>query len=210
MKFSVFESPKTTVSVAGKDYQVNASFDRVLAALAILQDDNLDEYSKAYLCVSMLYKKRFAPKNTSLIFAMFEAYFNQIVGDDDKPEKSYNGQRPFDFAQDAALIYAGFWQAYGIDLHRAHGKLHWKTFVALLSGLPEDTRLMQVIDIRTRPLPKPTKYNLEERQALMRAKAQVRLKVSEEERMRNYAQGLWALAKMLEAKAEQGKRGDKE
>lgn len=199
MSFSVSDMPVSTVVVDGRTYQVFASFDRVLAAYNVLQDDFLDENQKANLCVDMLFKKRIPKKHVKLRLSLFEAYFDQIV---ETEKKTTNGNKTFDFVQDAQLIYAAFWQVYGIDLHKQKGKLHWQSFVALFCGLPEDTRMMQVIDIRTRPLPKPTKYNLEERQSLMRAKAQVRLDVSEEERMRHYAQGLWSLARMLEQRAQ--------
>lgn len=199
MKFSVFDTPTDTVFVDGRAYRVNASFDRVLAAYEVLQDTFLDDYQKASVCVDLLYKrikKCHTPRQT---LQLFEAYFDQIVKEENRGKAE---TKAFDFVQDAPLIYAAFWQAYGIDLHKQKGKLHWRQFVALFCGLPDHTRIMQIIDIRIRPLPKPTKYNFEERQALMRAKAQVRLKVSEEERLRNYAQGLWSLARMLEQRAQ--------
>lgn len=55
---------------------------------------------------------------------------------------------PYDIRYDGDYIYASFLQAYGIDLFDVQGKLHWKKFNALLSGLPEGTKLMEVIKIR--------------------------------------------------------------
>ena len=55
-------------------------------------------------------------------------------------------------------------------------RLHWWVFVALLDNLPDDTRMMKVAHIRTCPVPAPTKYNKEQRAALLRAKAAVALK----------------------------------
>lgn len=57
-------------------------------------------------------------------------------------------QAPYDIRFDGDYIYASFLQAYGIDLFDVQGKLHWKKFNALLSGLPEGTKLMEVIKIR--------------------------------------------------------------
>lgn len=57
-------------------------------------------------------------------------------------------QAPYDIRYDGDYIYASFLQAYGIDLFDVQGKLHWKKFNALLSGLPEGTKLMEVIKIR--------------------------------------------------------------
>ena len=55
---------------------------------------------------------------------------------------------PYDIRFDGDYIYSSFLQAYGIDLFDVQGKLHWRKFNALLSGLPEGTKLMEVIKIR--------------------------------------------------------------
>lgn len=57
-------------------------------------------------------------------------------------------QAPYDIRFDGDYIYASFLQAYGIDLFDVQGKLHWKKFNALLSGLPEGTKFMEVVKIR--------------------------------------------------------------
>ncbi len=55
---------------------------------------------------------------------------------------------PYDIRYDGDYIYSSFLQAYGIDLFDVQGQLHWKKFNALLSGLPEGTKFMEVIKIR--------------------------------------------------------------
>ncbi|WP_455462497.1 Gp15 family bacteriophage protein [Streptococcus salivarius] len=55
---------------------------------------------------------------------------------------------PYDIRYDGDYIYASFLQAYGIDLFDVQGKLHWKKFNALLSGLPEGTKFMEAVKIR--------------------------------------------------------------
>lgn len=55
---------------------------------------------------------------------------------------------PYDIRYDGDYIYSSFLQAYGIDLFDVQGELHWRIFNALLSGLPEGTKLMEVIKIR--------------------------------------------------------------
>lgn len=57
-------------------------------------------------------------------------------------------QAPYDIRYDGDYIYASFLQAYGIDLFDVQGELHWKKFNALLSGLPEGTKFMEVVKIR--------------------------------------------------------------
>ena len=60
--------------------------------------------------------------------------------------------RGLDFAVDGPLIWAAFWQAYGIDLHDTSLTLHWWEFMALLRALPETCRICTIIDYRTRDL----------------------------------------------------------
>lgn len=55
---------------------------------------------------------------------------------------------PYDIRYDGDYIYSSFLQAYNMDLFDMQGKLHWKKFNALLSGLPEGTKFMEVIKIR--------------------------------------------------------------
>ena len=80
------------------------------------------------------------------------------------------------FDQDAPYIYAAFRQAYGIDLFKEQGKLQWWEFVSLLGALPSDTRLSDIIDIRTRPVPAPNGRNQEQISALLKLKAQYAIK----------------------------------
>ena len=112
--------------------------------------------------------------------------------------------RAMDFEQDAALIYSAFRQAYGIDLHAEIGRMHWLTFLALLEGLPGDTRFSDVVSIRVRPLPDPTKTNAKERAELMRLKQKYAVRVSEDERQSGLQSGLRKIAECLLALAEEG------
>lgn len=67
----------------------------------------------------------------------------KTTASDDTKQKA-----PYDIRYDGDYIYSSFLQAYGIDLFDVQGKLHWRKFNALLSGLPEGTKLMEVIKIR--------------------------------------------------------------
>lgn len=73
-----------------------------------------------------------------------------LAGNPMKATASNGGQEkaPYDIRYDGDYIYASFLQAYGIDLFDVQGELHWKKFNALLSGLPEGTKFMEVVKIR--------------------------------------------------------------
>ena len=199
MAIILTNSPKKHLYFEGRKIRIKPYVRNVLFCLEVLNDSVLSNADKTDLCIKVLvgyWHGRLSKKEKLL-----EEIFKFLQGDNQKEE----GQKVFDFEQDAALIYAGFLQAYGIDLHkRKWRRMHWHTFMALFSSLPEETRIMQIISIRAKPLPKPTKYNAEERQQLMRLKAIYRLEVSEEERERQLATGLWKLAEMLQSMARDG------
>lgn len=64
--------------------------------------------------------------------------------------KKQAGEEPdaryYDYEFDADYIYSAFIQQYGIDLERAN--LHWWKFLALFSGLTDDTLFMKVVGYR--------------------------------------------------------------
>ena len=56
--------------------------------------------------------------------------------------------RPYDFEQDADLIYAAFWAQYGIDLTEVEF-LHWWKFRALFLNLDEQQQISRIMGWRT-------------------------------------------------------------
>ncbi len=87
-------------------------------------------------------------------------------------KKGEGGPPSFDYYQDATLIYSAFQQSYGLSLTDITG-LHWWAFLALLEGLPADTRLMEVINVRTMEI--DPKDSAELKAKKRRAKAAVAL-----------------------------------
>lgn len=151
-----------------KEYQLFLSFDRVLwifemwgkdyipmelkprLALAKLTDDesfkNLDVETamKAYVEVF--------EKHIQVVRAIDEVDRYDIEGNllpkrpKDDPE---NDELPlYSIKYDGEYIFSSFMQAYHIDLIEAQGSLHWQKFNALLSGLPDGTKLVEVMKIR--------------------------------------------------------------
>ena len=71
-----------------------------------------------------------------------------------------------------------------------------------MSGLPSNTRFSEVVQIRAMDIPKPNKYNAEERGRIIRLKQEYALKVSAEEREKNLQDGLKKMLAVLLARAE--------
>ena len=64
-----------------------------------------------------------------------------------RPARLGTGDILVDYEQDAPLIFAAFWEMYGIDLFDEGLRLHWHKFLMLLRGL-HGTRLNEVMEIR--------------------------------------------------------------
>lgn len=177
-----------SVEIGGKQYKLTPAFDNVLQMFAQTNDPALTDAEKAELMIYYLTDN--APITAEALTAIFNALFTA-------QPKEASGPKAFDFVQDADLIYAGFMQAYHIDLIDQQGKLHWWKFSALLQGLPENTRFREVVNLRMRPLPEPTKYNSKERAALIKAKQAVALKITAEEREAELQNSLRRMAAVM-------------
>lgn len=190
----LYEALPEGVTVDGKFYQLDFDFRNVFRMLEVLEDNTLLPEAKYYNAMKCLTSR---PRNCEKVIAeVKKALFRQ------KKKGSEPDKKVTDFVQDAGLIRAAFRQAYGIDLYRE--KLHWIEFVELLNGIPEGTRYSEVVEIRMKPIPKPTKYNSEEILRIRKAQAAVALEVTEEERLERYDQDVQNIAAFLMSMAEKG------
>lgn len=193
-----------SVVLDGRRYMIRPSWDRMLEAYDVLQNDWTEAEKIDYIAWLLFWE---TPKDKRAgVSAVFSLFKSKKTGDDEKT---------FDFAQDAQYIYGAFWQAYQIRLQdwrdtRKHSWersrwLHWSEFLALFASLPENTRMAEIISIRVRPLPKPTKYNAEEIANLQKVKAAYALERTEEERQLRFAEGAKKLFGALEGLANASK-----
>lgn len=202
MKRPLWERPVDRVAYGGKTYRLRPAFRRVLQCYRVMGETLLPEMQRIGMCLQLLLRPlsrlRLPFLDGSQKTELFQRIFQELV---DTGEKKSSGPRTFDFDQDAGPLYAAFYQCYGLDLLGRDRNLHWWKFVQLFSGLPEDTRMMQIVSIRSRPLPKPTKYNAEERQNLLRLKSAYRLVESDQQRREHMQESLGKMAVMLEGLA---------
>lgn len=181
------------VTVDGRYYRLDLDFRNVLNLQDTLARDDLLPEARAYCALKCVMKK---PRNVpNVLKAVREMLFPATRKTADKTKIT-------DFVQDADLIRAAFMQTYGINLFR--DKLHWFEFSALLAGLPEGSRYSEVLGIRARPMPKPTKWNAEERQWLARAKAELAVRLTDKEREMSLEKSLQSVALSLLTLAEKG------
>lgn len=148
-----------------EEFPLNLSFDNVLRLFEMWRDEDVPEFVKPHFGIRILTGENledFTVEEMSEVFnEVFEEHISLSTVEDNHVEYDLAGnpmkttasngkqeQAPYDIRYDGDYIYASFLQAYGIDLFDVQGKLHWKKFNALLSGLPEGTKLMEVIKIR--------------------------------------------------------------
>ena len=148
-----------------EEYALDLSFDNVLRLFEMWRDENVPEFVKPHFGIRILTGETledFTVEEMSEVFnEVFEEHISlstvednhveyDLAGNPMKTTASDKGQEraPYDIRYDGDYIYASFLQAYGIDLFDVQGKLHWKKFNALLSGLPEGTKFMEVVKIR--------------------------------------------------------------
>ena len=192
---NALQKPPTFLIFRGFKIPVKTDFKTVLKIQEILQDGVLLPSEKIHFCCKkILYGPAIIP--FWLKKGIFSQYIKQIIN---KNGTKSTGQRVIDFTQDADYIKSAFMQAYNLNIEKA--TLHWWSFLSLLGGLPEDTRLMQIVSIRARPIPKATKYNAEERAQVLRLKSQFAIKKSEEERQQDLQDGLKKMAMAMLARA---------
>lgn len=148
-----------------EEYALDLSFDNILRLFEMWRDEDVPEFVKPHFGIRILTGETledFTVEEMSEVFnEVFEEHISLSTVEDNHVEYDLAGnpmkttasngkqeQAPYDIRYDGDHIYASFLQAYGIDLFDVQGKLHWKKFNALLSGLPEGTKLMEVIKIR--------------------------------------------------------------
>lgn len=179
-----------SVELDGKQYALTPTHHNVLRMYDAIK--GMDYEAQVDIMLHYLVKGKY-PASTELLEAIQKVLF---------PNVKQNNKKVFDFVQDSELIYAAFMQTYRIDL--IDTPLHWWKFQSLMGGLPSNTRFSEVVQIRAMDIPKPTKYNAEERGRIIRLKQEYALKISAEEREKNLQDGLKKMLAVLLSRVKDG------
>lgn len=140
------------------------SFDRVLKLFEMWGDEEIPEIMRPLLALKILtgvsFENLTVDEAMEIVRAVFEEHI-QTRKVDDEVEYDLAGnvikttsanephKRLYNLKYDGDYVFASFMQAYRIDLIEEIGKLHWKKFNALLVGLPEGTKFVEVLKIRS-------------------------------------------------------------
>ena len=182
------QKPSNAIRYQGKEYEFYPYYNRVLTLLTeVFPNDLLTDFEKVKITITSLSK---AP----ICQDVFELIILELFPREKrKPEHD----KTMDFEQDAELIYAGFMQAYGIDLFAERNKMDWRIFLALVRGLPEQTEFSRVVKLRCTKIPQRTKANSDYVDSLVQAKMAVALDEPEEDRQKRMAQKWMEIAEGL-------------
>ncbi len=201
-KMTLAYKPNNTITFDGRRYSLRLSFDAVLRVLDLQRDTLFLPHERLALSVKILAGAWAVKLPVEKQSELFSQIFDEYINDSGRPVRS--GPRVLDFTQDAETIYASFRQAYGIDLYEEQGRMDWRIFMALFQGLPENTKIREIMSIRGREIPAATKYNAKEIAALMEAKAYYAIRVSEDEAEQTFQSGVDRLAASLTERGSHG------
>ena len=142
----------TSLDVDGSTVPINSDFRTVLRCFEIQGREKTLSPDDLVKMLRLLYKKHPRVFTEAYVERMF--WFRECGRRSDRNRKMFprraagiNNKQPFDFEEDADLIYAGFMQQYGIDLQESD--MHWWKFMILLENMGNDTRLSRIMEFRT-------------------------------------------------------------
>lgn len=166
--FDISKKMDDRLVLNGKEYQLFLSFDRVLWCFDMWGKDYIPPAFKPRLALAKLTgDESFKDMDTMEAMAVYQEVFEkhiQVVRAIDEVERydiegnplpkrpkedPDSDEKPlFLIKYDGEYIFSSFMQAYHIDLIEEQGKLHWQKFNALLAGLPDGTKMVEVMKIR--------------------------------------------------------------
>lgn len=168
-----FDLPRSIV-VDGIDYPILTDFKAGIEWYSVVTGDLLVTDAERALYTVRLFCLE-EPEDT---FAAFNEIQRFLIGGQE-PEDVEPQEPCIDFVQDFWYIWAGFLDQYNLDLQRVN--MHWWKFRALLDELRDDTRIKQIMYIRTMPLPDPSKES-QKFHEVMELKHKYRIKEADEYR----------------------------
>ena len=139
-----------------KEYAIDLAFDNVLDVFDVLDNNYLRDHEKAEANLELLIDEKMHGEEAidlwNYIYMEFLYFENKSLIEVDLkgnplPVQKEN-KKTIDFDVDAEYIFASFKQAYNMNIYKEQGKLHWHEFQALLNGLPSDTIMQRITQIR--------------------------------------------------------------
>lgn len=144
-----------TVEISGGAWPINSDFSIGVRFELLMQDPTLTDEERLGRAL-LLYYPQLPPDLPAALDSLLWFYScGRDRGSEPAAPEGAAGSTPqkavkkaYCFEQDADLIFAAFWEAYGIDLNAVEG-LHWWKFRALFKALPSECEFCKVMGYRT-------------------------------------------------------------
>lgn len=140
----------TTVTVAGREFDIATDFRTGILYEQLMQDPDLEHKDKIRAAIELYYGEVFP---FDLTEAMSQIVWFYSCGRDLEKfagggsGKGFSGKRLYDYDEDAVYFYTAFLTQYGIDLQDIE-YLHWWKFQAMFMGINDDQKLSQIMSYR--------------------------------------------------------------
>lgn len=172
------EYQTSTVTLGKIRFLINPAFDIVLEIQRLFAEEELTEHDKVEQALDMLVinSRRLRALGIKEKVDLLNEIYRQCINTRKHPPSRKN-IRVLDFEYDGEYIYSSFMLDYGIDLIDEQGRLPWKKFIALFQGLSENTKIREVMRIRSMDTPKPTGKNGKQIQEILDLKSYYALPV---------------------------------
>lgn len=151
-----------------RGYRIDTDFRTGILIMQCLSDKEFPEEDRILHSLSLLFPyERPVAEEAAEGLVWFMSEFNH---DNYNAKSKADSVKSYDFDIDQWRIYSAFLSQYGIDLNTA--KMHWFTFMGLLSNL-EECAFTRVADIRLKKI--DPKADAKEKKALKEAKEVYRI-----------------------------------
>lgn len=147
------------IDISGQYLNIAADFKSILKILS--KSENIESKNDVEDILNIFYNKAIPGDEEVAVEAL--EYF--LVCGDEKEEVAKESnenndevveeEKFFDMLYDSNYIFAAFLQVYNIDLTTT--SIHWWKFKKMVEGLPNSTKLSEVIEIRSSEMPKDAK-----------------------------------------------------
>lgn len=143
--FKLYERLPETIEVKGNLFKIKTDFKTWLAFLELAQKEELQVNDYLFMLKHKEDKKKAFEVLGDYVVALFD-FMNKTPATPNRNGGEKSETRIIDFALDSPYIYASFMQAYHIDLLETN--MHWYKFNALFLGLPNDTKICEIMQAR--------------------------------------------------------------
>lgn len=149
------EIPEYEIHTPRGKVKVNPAFDTVLEIQKLYQEKEITDLEKVNQALHMLVENEKVLNLLTILEKkkLLEVITQKHISIKKRHQPKANGAPVLDFEEDGDYIFASFMQDYQIDLIKEQGRLPWKKFMYLFNGLSEQTKIRQVMRIRSMDIP---------------------------------------------------------